>query len=891
MSQFLKRTLPIFLAVCLLFCVLPTFATGTDAPFREDLSMGSTPAVEIAPDALSLPPSEAQQPFDTFPGSAADTTLPTSNLVVTSYQVLNSNGAAISRITTGTTVTLVLTLKNSGITTNQAVLNNEGIPNSANLDVSRLLDSFTGGVPSVELLSVGELPLEVKVTFSGLTYSGSGREFRFMMGYRKIAIPYDSPSVTIRECEEYTAPSPPTFPSSPEPMFLISRADNTREVTAGGISTIALEIRNVGSTATTSGIVSLTPSAGLMLMDNTFSYAVDSLSPGQSIFLYVKVKAAEEVDTAAQSLSLQFSYNYYSAGASTQGSTTIQVPVRVEVRPTVQNTEPILQIGREGTLVPVTAGQEFYVTVWVRNLGGTPAETPVITVTPSSELILMDHSTSQVLPRLAPGGYGSISVKLKAIDTITSPTQELGVDIQYHYINGKTSTQASASNKIVIPAKPSAAESEKLEPVFQFGQEGVLNPVAAGQEFTVTVWVKNLGETAARSPVLSFAPSDGLMLLENSTSKVLGDIPSNGIGTAQVKLKALNELSSPIQELNLELKYRYDNGKTSAQGTASGKLVIPARPKTTSGGGTPMAAATPSIIIQQYSYGGTQVAAGDNFTLSITIVNTSQTKTVENVTMSMETDEGLSITSSSNTFFFQSLGPGATISQSLDVRTINSEKVVSPSISISFKYEYIDQNARQTVNSSEKISIPVYQPIRFEVTPPNVPTDATVGTELTLTLPYVNKGKGTIYNVAATLDGTISALTPTQNLGNFEPGKSGSIDFILTPQEEGSVELTLHISYENASAEQFSMDFPVKLAVNAPLDPSGDSEFDPYEPEPGTEESAFPILPVGIGVGCAAILVLVIMMVLKKRHAKPVAAGLDDDAFADDSPEEADENK
>ena len=61
----------------------------------------------------------------------------------------------------------------------------------------------------------------------------------------------------------------------------------------------------------------------------------------------------------------------------------------------------------------------------------------------------------------------------------------------------------------------------------------------------------------------SFAPSDGLMLLENSTSKVLGDIPSNGIGTAQVKLKALNELSSPIQELNLELKYRYDNGKTS----------------------------------------------------------------------------------------------------------------------------------------------------------------------------------------------------------------------------------------------------------------------------------------------------------------------------------------
>ena len=57
------------------------------------------------------------------------------------------------------------------------------------------------------------------------------------------------------------------------------------------------------------------------------------------------------------------------------------------------------------------------------------------------------------------------------------------------------------------------------------------------------------------------------------------------------------------------------------------------------------------------------------------------------------------------------------------------------------------------------------------------------------------------------------------------------------------------------------------------------------------EESEFPVLPIGIGVGCAVILVLVIVMVRKKRRTKPVAAGLDDDVFADDSPEGADENK
>lgn len=738
MKEVLRKTLLAALALCLLGSAGPWSAYAAD-------SISGNLETPVYPEA-----------------GPAETALPTSDLVVTSCQALDPFGRPASTITKGMNVTFVLTLKNSGIATDQ-------VGGGADLDVSHLLDSFTGGgAPTAEVLSQGHAPLEVQVTLPGMTYSGSGRELRLMMGYRQIPIPYDRTSISVFECREYVEPEPvpPTPPpTSPEPMFLMSRADHIREIPAGESSTLMLKIENIGATAISSGVISITPSAGLTLLDNTFAHRVGPLSPGQSALLYVAVRTSEAAD-AAQSLSLQFSYSYFSAGAVVQGSATAQVPVLAEVRPVI----------------------------------------------------------------------------------------------------------------------------EAAEPVFQFGREGVLEPIAAGQEAVVTVWVKNLGEVCAQSPVLSLAPSAGLMLMEDSTSRVLNDLAPGQMEKMQVRLKALSDLSSPAQELDMDLRYRYDNGKTAAQGTASGKLVIPARPKAAPSETTPVAASTPGVIVQQYSYGDSQVAAGSSFPLSLTFANTSQAKPVENITISLETDEGLSITSSSNTFYFPALTPGGSVTQSLDVMAANSEKTTSPSIGITFKYEYVDQGTRHSVTSSEKISIPVYQPIRLEVTPPTVPEDAAAGSEVMLTLPYVNKGRGTVYNVSAVLEGDVPALVSVQNIGNLEPGKSGSIDFILTPEAAGDIQFTVRLSYETASAEPLTMEIPVTLSVGEAY------EEPPYEwDEPGMDEPeepplSVPALAIPAAVSIVAAVVLVVMLKRKKQRTQPQSGDWDEDDFADTPQEQNDEN-
>ena len=139
MKGWTKRTCAFILA--LISLCLPALALA------EEPAPSVSGAVEAA--AGSLPASTAPAsglPTDT---TAASTTQPaplSSSLVVTGYQVL-SGGRPASSIRKGDKVTLVVSLMNTGITTQQA-------GDVSQLDVSRLVDSFsTGGAPQVQILS------------------------------------------------------------------------------------------------------------------------------------------------------------------------------------------------------------------------------------------------------------------------------------------------------------------------------------------------------------------------------------------------------------------------------------------------------------------------------------------------------------------------------------------------------------------------------------------------------------------------------------------------------------------------------------------------------------------------------------------------------------------
>ena len=105
------------------------------------------------------------------------------------------------------------------------------------------------------------------------------------------------------------------------------------------------------------------------------------------------------------------------------------------------------------------------------------------------------------------------------------------------------------------------------------------------------------------------------------------------------------------------------------------RIVVPTNGKTATPG-----APTPNIILTNYTYGD-KVSAGQVFHLNMEFMNTSQGSPIENVVISLETGEGLSINSSSNTFYVPKMGPGERKNQQVDVQALfqtKDSKVQSP---------------------------------------------------------------------------------------------------------------------------------------------------------------------------------------------------------------------
>jgi|GEM_PF-1714130 len=274
----------------------------------------------------------------------------------------------------------------------------------------------------------------------------------------------------------------------------------------------------------------------------------------------------------------------------------------------------------------------------------------------------------------------------------------------------------------------------------------------------------------------------------------------------------------------------------------------------------------PYVIIDRYSYGNGPVAAGSGFVLGFDFRNTGKLN-IENVVVSIDGGESFTMNNSTNTFFYDSLPAGATKSQDVPLQAVANAKSGAQSVGATFKYEYVDGGKRSSVTSEIKLSVPVSLPDRFQITAPIVPTGITAGSEVALTLPYVNKGKGEVSNVEATIEGDgIETVAKTQYIGNIAAGGSGSIGFALTPKKEGSTKAVLKVSYEDSNLQVRTVEFPVTFEVAKAPATDDTSLADVEEEQAGISPWAWVALPVLVGAG------IVVVTALRRRKKKAIEA-------------------
>lgn len=405
------------------------------------------------------------------------------------------------------------------------------------------------------------------------------------------------------------------------------------------------------------------------------------------------------------------------------------------------------------------------------------------------------------------------------------------------------------------------------EPRAVFNSDGTSTSIAAGETKTITVYIQNAGTTAMRDPILTLK-SSGSLLIMGSQDYMLDDIRAGRDTAVTVTVKAPDKIESQMQTIDASLSFYYDNGTQLTGGSASGSVnVLSTVTKDTKDEET-IASPTPIVILSKYNYGGSSVAAGSSTNLSFSFTNTSKTIKIENVMVTVTGGQDLMLNGSTNTFYFESVAASGSKTVTVPMKAAQLISASAQGVQIAVTYEYVDQNARKSGNATLSLSVPLYQPDRFELSEPKTSYTGYVGEETSLTIDYVNKGKSAISNVEATISGDIDSPTPYQRVGTIDGGKNGTIAFAVTPQLEGENQVKIVITYEdsNGNTKERVFEATVEAMAYEPTDPGMD---DPgmIDPEPA---STFPWKYVIIAV-VAALIVLLIVLRIRKKKAKQKA--------------------
>ena len=559
-----------------------------------------------------------------------------------------------------------------------------------------------------------------------------------------------------------------------------------------------------------------------------------------------------------------------------------------------QTKEPTFLItGYEASRSSIKTGDTVSITVYLSRTDGRSDKIRVV-----RGLDSFQGGTADVIRT---GSYGSYEVTFDNLTYTGDTNKTLNFTIYYDgatdeagkpIVNGGYQPNNSVPVRECVPYTEPKPEPEPTPetipaPRAVFNSDGMVSAIAAGETKVITVYIQNAGTTAMRDPILTLK-SSGSLLIMGSQDYMLDDIRAGRDAAVNVTVKALDKVESQMQTIDASLSFYYDDGTQLTNGSASGSVNVLSA-VSNDGQNEDIASPTPIVILSKYNYGGSSVAAGSGTNLSFSFTNTSKKLAIENVMVTVTGGSDLMLNGSTNTFYFDSVAAGGSKSVTVPMKAAQLISASAQNVQIAVTYEYVDQNARKSGSATLSLSVPLYQPDRFELSEPKTSYTGYVGEETSLTIDYVNKGKSAISNVDATISGDIDSPTPYQRVGTIDGGKNGTIAFAVTPQLEGENQVKIVITYEdsNGNTKERVFEATVEAMAYEPADPGMD---DPgmIDPEP---TSTFPWKYVIIALVVIAIIALIVLRARKKKAKQKAEQALwdkwDEEELAEEKQEAA----
>lgn len=274
-----------------------------------------------------------------------------------------------------------------------------------------------------------------------------------------------------------------------------------------------------------------------------------------------------------------------------------------------------------------------------------------------------------------------------------------------------------------------------------------------------------------------------------------------------------------------------------------------------------------AIVVRSAGYGGGSVVAGQQFTLTADVFVTAGTTGAENVAVSLTLPEQVTVVSGSSQIFVGNMAAGESTSVNFLLNASATAAAGSANITINVNGNAASDGAALT--TTMPITVPIVQPERFEISRTDFPEVINMGEETYGSVSFVNKGKGTIYNVSAELRGEGFTTTEgNQFVGNVASGTESSADFTISPTQAGSINAQLVITYENEQAEEKTLTKDITFTVEEMMfeDPGMMPGIDDMPTEP--TQTGMPLWAWAVIVVLVAGVVVTVVVIVRKKIKK-----------------------
>lgn len=549
---------------------------------------------------------------------------------------------------------------------------------------------------------------------------------------------------------------------------------------------------------------------------------------------------------------------------------------------------------------PIAGTGIAYIPVTITNKGNAAIELESIT----TKEILFDKSISFDKTEVKPGKSKEIlltpALKVSAAGTyadLLSFTFSTKVLEDGKVVSGKITIESNVSmtlsengqNGNTDPSKPTAAFR-----LSSYDPNGLIVTTASG---------KNGGKVLVRLPLMcvsgpvmniKVAPKLSTSLDEfpfaiervDYTVGYNGFINANQIIEFQFDMRFADKVTAGVKKVDFTVTY--ERGWGSAEGSSTESCDVSLYVNVTKGyeaaGETPGGETTqtlPKLVVDSYNFSEEKIYAGETFTLTFTVRNTSNEEDTKSilVTMTNNADTGkLTPAEGSNTLYIDKLAKGESKTMTMSIATAPDTEAKAYEIKLDFEYEGTKTRPATLAKGESSASIPVtvMQKIRLKIDDPTVDGEAIEGESVPVYFSLYNMGRSPIYNCMVTVEGDGLSLEDSFFQGTVAAGNSMRADLSIITATPGQIDGEIVISYEDSLEEKMEERLPLSLYVTEAYNPDANGDMDDpgYIDQPtigGMDDPSSSGTPVWIwialGVVVAAAIVVAIIL-LKKKRAK-----------------------